>query len=229
MNAGTFQERGPSLFRDASVVSLLIANMLTLGIALFEQWPIAMVLWVYWSQSVIIGVFNFVRMVGLREFSTDGLSSNGKTVPETTAGKWRTAIFFVLHYGFFHAAYAVFVGSVSTGLVRQDALWILTGAAFFLVNNLRSYCHAHRVDLKGRPNLGAMMMFPYARIVPMHLCIIFFGYTIENSEGGPVNWAVLAVFMLLKTGADVVMELVEQHLLRRSAKKAHDAGVTGSS
>ena len=50
----------------------------------------------------VIGYFNYRRMLMLRNFTTEGLSSNGKSVPETAKGKRDTANFFLLHYGFFH-------------------------------------------------------------------------------------------------------------------------------
>ena len=48
-----------------------------------------------------------------------------------------------------------------------------------------------------------MMFFPYARIVPMHLTIIF----------GSTDWGQrqsLALFLFLKLLADVIMHIVER-------------------
>ena len=205
-----------SFLREPSVRGLLIANAVTLGIALFEQWPIVSVLWVYWCQSVIIGVFNALRMATLRHFSTDGLTMNDRKVPTTRGGKMQVTVFFVIHYGFFHAVYFFFIGSASTDLEMWDFGWVFVGAALFAINHYRTYRRIHEEDLKGRPNLGTMMFLPYARVVPMHLCI---GFGVAATQGGAGNWAVLTFFMLLKTAADIVMEVVERRMYRRSARK----------
>lgn len=52
-----------------------------------------------------------------------------------------------------------------------------------------------------------MMFFPYARIIPMHLTIIFGGMLSEWTFAAKTT---LALFMLLKTFADVIMHVVEK-------------------
>lgn len=49
------------------------------------------------------------------------------------------------------------------------------------------------------------MFYPYARIIPMHLTIIF----------GPAFNLSLPLFLLLKTIADVIMHSVEYNVLRK--------------
>jgi len=60
-----------------------------------------------------------------------------------------------------------------------------------------------------KPNLGTIMFYPYLRIIPMHLTIIF-GSMLNT--GGAVF-----LFMLLKTFADAGMHIVEHHLFRRKS------------
>ena len=49
------------------------------------------------------------------------------------------------------------------------------------------------------------MFYPYARIIPMHLTIIF-----GSSFGGT-----LPLFLVLKTFADAIMHVVEHNVLRK--------------
>lgn len=60
----------------------------------------------------------------------------------------------------------------------------------------------------------ALMLLPYARIVPMHLTIIL-GSTLAGDSA-----LALLLFASLKTGADVLMHHVEHRVLRRSAASA---------
>jgi hypothetical protein len=50
------------------------------------------------------------------------------------------------------------------------------------------------------------MFYPYLRIIPMHFTIIF---------GSMLPQGMLPLFVLLKTGADAGMHLVEHWLFRR--------------
>ena len=45
--------------------------------------------------------------------------------------------------------------------------------AIFLVNHSFSFLYNKKRDLAKKPNIGTVMFFPYARIVPLHLTIIF--------------------------------------------------------
>ena len=162
-------------------------------------------LWTYWVQSVIIGIFNFVRMMKLKQFSTAGLTSGGRPVPETPEGKRSSAIFFLCHYGFFHAGYAGFLLMEH----REGSHlwpWLALTALSFVVGEWFSFREHRAMDDRTRPNLGAMMFLPYLRIVPMHLTIILGGVSAAG-----------VVFFPLKILADVLMLLVEHNIDRKRA------------
>ncbi|MCX6801619.1 MAG: DUF6498-containing protein [Candidatus Diapherotrites archaeon] len=57
-----------------TAISLLAANLFTIAIAVTQGWGLLQLLWVYWFQSVIIGVFNYLRILNLKEFSTDNFA-----------------------------------------------------------------------------------------------------------------------------------------------------------
>src|SRR3989344_790985 len=61
---------------DPSTISLVFANILVIFAALFEHWDTATVLWIYWLQSVIIGLFTFVNIITLKDFSTQNFKIN---------------------------------------------------------------------------------------------------------------------------------------------------------
>ncbi len=184
--------------------------MLTIVFAVTQKWELAELLWVYWCQSVIIGFFNFLRMMKLRNFSTEGLTSNGEPVPETPAGKRSTAFFFAFHFGFFHFIYLFFFFEKGGSLEFASDPWMMGGVIAFLAGHAFSFRYNVEEDLKGRPNLGVMMFLPYARVVPMHLTIIF-------GAGRASSTPVLLFFLILKTVADVVMHVVEHRVLRRKS------------
>ncbi len=205
---------------DYSGISILAGNILTIALAMWQHWDLGPLLVIYWAQSVTIGVFHFFRMMKLRQFSTEGFTSNDKPVPETEKGRRSTAWFFAMHFGFFHLIYALFLfGSLNGGpesaLTKTsgalDWLWLLLGVIGFVASHAFSYSKNVTEDLQYRPNLGIMMFLPYLRIIPMHLTIIAGGAM--QADGGQL---VLLLFLILKTGADYLFHIVEHRILRRA-------------
>jgi len=99
------------IFSDPTTWSLIGANLLTIVFAILEKWDARTVLWLYWWQSVVIGFFNVVKILSLREFSTAGFKLGNTPAQPTTFTKVFTAFFFLFHFGFFHVVYAIFLSS----------------------------------------------------------------------------------------------------------------------
>lgn len=161
----------------------------------------------YWIQSVTIGIFNFIRILQLEGFSVEGMRVNGQPVAPNRHTKIHTAFFFLCHYGFFHAIYATFL--VSGGMPDFIKLkFLIFTAVIFFFNHLFSYFFNRRKDTQ-QQNIGLLMAYPYLRIIPMHLTIIF----------GLFLGVALPLFLVLKTIADAVMHAVEHRLVRKGEEQ----------
>ena len=230
----------PQPTRDRALPGILLTNLATLVVALWQDWSVLQLMWPFWIQSLVIGWYARQRMLRLTRFSTEGLRINNREVEATPETRQRVAGFFVLHYGLFHLVYLFFllaltltsdaqgfieVTNESTGAVsmvhigRVHPLDFLIFAAL-AVGFVRSHGASHRehveADLANNPKLGTLMMLPYARIIPMHLTII-----LAIPLGGGAMW----FFVLLKTAADLIMHRVEHRLLQRApAAPAQPAG-----
>jgi hypothetical protein len=198
---------------DRSAAFLILSNLVTILFAVVEIWDVGEVMLIYWGQSVVIGLFNFKRILDLKQFSTKNFKINDQPVEPTTATKRQTAWFFLLHYGFFHFVYFGFLSAgrgQGTGLPEGKALVaVVLCVLVFLVNHAFSYRHNRERDAARVPNIGTVMFFPYARIIPMHLTIIFGSLLAGDSQ------AVLVLFLGLKTVADFIMHAVEHAEARR--------------
>ena len=194
----------PSSIRgDPSTLFLVLSNLATMAFALVEHWNLSVVMWIYWGQSVVIGFFNWRRILSLRQFSTENFTMNDQPVDPTPATRRQVAVFFLLPYGLFHLVYCGFLVSERGDLSRADVFGALACVAIFAVNHRFSFRHHLERDLARKPNIGTVMMFPYARIVPMHLTILF-----GNLLGAHSPRALL-FFLALKTVADAVMHKIE--------------------
>ncbi len=201
--------------KDYSGIGILLSNLLVIAYALIDDWDLFLMMEIYWAQSILIGIFHFIRILLLRSFSTDGFTSNGKRIPETAAGKRSTAFFFAAHFGLFHLVYAVFLFLPRGPLFVEGGIWLLVSVLGFLAGHAYSFYQNVRDDLGGRPNLGMMMALPYARILPMHLTILF-GSQMQSSTGS------LLLFSGLKTLADYLMHIVEHRLLQQRKSKQEE-------
>ncbi len=199
-------------WRDPSLWVLVVLNGVTIYLALSEGWSLATIMWIYWIQSVTIGVFHFIRILQLEKFSMEGVKVNGKEIPVTASEVWVKgffASFFALHYGIFHLVYLVFliVGIFAPVFGSGMPEWKEVGlvSLFFFANHLFSFVFNQQRD-SHKQNIGTVMMYPYARILPMHLTIII---------GAFVN--ALPLFLILKALADAVMHVFEHALLRKGS------------
>ncbi|HMB56176.1 MAG TPA: DUF6498-containing protein [Arenimonas sp.] len=191
--------------------SLVGSNALTLVLGLALHWPVATLLWPYWLQSVIIGWYARKRMLALQAFSTEGFTSgsNEEPVPENETGKRETAKFFVIHYGFFHLFYLLFLLAEARPAGFLDVVLIAAAGYSFTYAQRKTFTEQVAADARGRPNLGALMFLPYLRVVPIHLSIVF-GATMMGSGG-------LLLFVPLKTVADVLLDRIDRNFANQAA------------
>jgi hypothetical protein len=198
------------------LVTIVLANLATLAAAVIQGWGMAQLLWPFWAQSVIIGLYATIRL--------------GRAAGHDV----RYPLFFLVHYGGFHAAYLFFlitmgnsadadgyvpVTNESTGEIMMlyagtqgpiDYL-IYTGLAIaFWIGHRKSHRQHVVSDLASSPGPDKLMMLPYVRIVPMHLTLIF-GVLLGGT-------GTIVLFGLLKTAADVGLHKLEHYILGRPSQ-----------
>lgn len=200
-------------FHDFSIVGIVAGNALGLWFALTQDWPIMLLLWPYWAQSLIIGWFARRRILALQQFSTANLFVGSKPVEATPEVRDQIAFFLALHFGIFHAVYFGFLlaGSLLTdaaqGIGLRDLGLLALLCLAFWIGQALDFRRVTAEDRSYTPSLGKLLLLPYPRVLPMHLIIICGAFI----GGGPV---VLTLFVLLKTAADVTMHVLEQRWLR---------------
>jgi hypothetical protein len=186
-----------------SLAGLVFGNLVLMWSVLIGWITVGEAMWTYWLHSVIIGAFNIVRIRSLKRFSTEGLKSNGHPVPATPEGQRSTANFFLIHYGFFHLAYLVFLlEHLPAGGVW---FWLVIAAAGLGASEWATFVRHRETDATWEPNLGTLMFQPYIRIIPMHLSIMAVGVA-------------GLVFLPLKLLADIGMFLMDEHIDAKRAR-----------
>ena len=122
----------------SSTLFLLIANLVTIIIAIQQQWSIGNIIWIYFFQNVFIGIFHFVKILNLKNFTTENFKINDQPAEPTPKTKNFTAFFFLFHYGFFHFVYLIFL-IVQFGISTLASWAILLSISIFFANHTLSF------------------------------------------------------------------------------------------
>jgi hypothetical protein len=158
-------------------------------------------MWVYWSQSVFIGIFWFFKMLAIKEWFPDEFTINGRTVDLNKGSKKGKILLFLVHYGGFQVVHALLLRHAFKSM---PIFQILMPAGIFLAYQCFSFFYNRKWQAKREAKSEAvMMLFPYARFIPMQLTMF-----IALSEWGERQS--LALFLFLKLLADMIMHVVER-------------------
>lgn len=203
-------------FSKTSTLMIIFSNLLVIIFAVVDNLSAVEVLWIYWIQSVIIGVFNFIRIISLKEFTTTGLKRGaGSELSPMKATKVSIAIFFLFHYGFFHFVYAMFLGGfpgiTNTHSGNSGLSYLVYTTLVFFISYLIEYIQSIRAQQEVIPNLGAVMFAPYFRIIPMHIIIILGGFLsiIGSAFSVRIDMAIILIFMGIKTFVELLTSAVD--------------------
>lgn len=200
-------------FTEPSFIRLIVINIITIILAVWQNWGLIPLLYIFWGQSVIIGIFNAIEIFTLKNFSTENFKMNGRPIENTKSAQRSVGLFFCVHYGFFHFMYFIFIpfvaalgkkewgDSFDADDFRMAFFSVVLNIVLFFISYLIDYRYKHK-HYSLTPNIGTLMFFPYIRVFPLHAVIIFaFFMGSKNS---------LLLFLSLKLLADAGMHIVDR-------------------
>ena len=163
------------------------------------------VIWIYWIQSVIIGFFNFIDLLTIKNYDPGNAKLNGQPISEKNKGclPW----FFMMHYGLFHFVYGIFL-LIKFSWYKVDKSFLLIGVAAFLAESLAGFIRRKTAEQELKFNIGSLFFLPYLRIVPMHLVIMVPAF---------FNVQPSIIFLVLKTIADIFSFILYQRMWQKAS------------
>lgn len=178
-----------------STWSLIFFNLFPLIGVLFFGWDVAGIILLYWSENVIIGFFNVLKL-----WRAEGPDRSFTRIPSlktnSKAGKVRDILFFIVHYGMFTFAHGVFV-LVLFGSSKAGWKGIALAAIPLFVSHGISY---QRNFIRGgeykTADRSQLFFQPYKRIVVMHLTIILGGGLAAVIGAAPLVLVVMILFKM---------------------------------
>ncbi len=201
----------PTEWQRPSVVALLLANLAPLFCVVVLDWEVFPLVFLFWSENLIVGVFNALKMLVV--------------VPVQRTGQWAKLFmipFFCVHYGMFTFVHGIFVVVLFGGRMGADLgfpgprmLWERMGEhqvfwpiLFLLVSHGVSFV----TNFLGngeyrRTDLAQLMAQPYGRIVVLHLAILGGGFLLLALRSPALG---LLLLVVLKTALDLRAHLQER-------------------
>jgi hypothetical protein len=191
------------------------ANLFPLAGALFWGWGIFPIVFLFWLENVIIGVFNVLRMACVSGGGLIGGVEKVFMIP-----------FFIFHYGVFALVHGIFVialfGRKETAealgdgpfagissLIREN---ITPGFQMAVIALVASHAVSFVANYIGqgefrKTRLDDLMISPYGRVVVLHVVVLAGGLLI-TATGQPL-WG-LVLFVVLKAGLDLRQHWAER-------------------
>ncbi len=192
--------------RSPSVLALLAANLFPLYGVLAHGWSVFPVVFLFWMENVVVGVYNVLRLLLAR------------TAGGAAAAEKRAAIpFFIAHYGLFTMGHGAFVialfgqelGGFSGARVPDPRpfLWIIERYGLIVPALALVISHGvsfgwnfiHRGE-REHATVRQLMFRPYGRVVVLHITLVFGGFLVMGLHS-PTSG--LLLLLLLKVALDL--------------------------
>ncbi len=170
---------------SSSVKILLLANSIPVFGVAFLGWSVFDILILYWAESVIIGLFNILKM-----FKVGGIRIIG------------VVLFFVIHFGGFMFGHI----SVLSALLRVSVFQIISSLQLLPIIGLfisHGYSYlTNFIDKKEyeKTSAGTLLFAPYSRVISMHIAVMLCGFLFVISDTMTV--AKSLILIVVKTWLD---------------------------
>ena len=216
--------------KSKSGLLLIFSNLIPLYGVFYQNWDAFWIILLYWSENLIIGFYNVLRMIFVRVES-----------PAENIGKLFMIPFFIIHYGAFCAGHGFFILT----MFKKDPGNIFektTSPSFFvfidlLINVVKKvleifpaemlipfltlflshgFSFVYNFILKGeykKIKSKDLMAQPYMRIAVLHVAIIAGAFPIMYF-GSPVYLLVVLIF--IKIIIDLYLHMREHKKLQKS-------------
>ena len=115
--------------QEPSFWLLIAANLFCLYYYSVNPDGFKTIVWVYWIQSVFIGLFNFIDLLTVKNPDPKSFSINDAPIDGSFKAKGCASLFFLFHYQFFHLAYGIFIlikvkGKCTTDHISMAGPWL---------------------------------------------------------------------------------------------------------
>ena len=189
-----------------SIGSLILSNCIPLIGVLFFGWDVSTILILYWSENVIIGFYNIIKMALAR----------GEVKPKQISERLFLIGFFIVHFGIFTFGHAAFVFSffgTDNPLFKSLLPALLP---LFISHGISMFVHFIKTKEYERVSFDSLFFQPYRRVIVMHLTIVFGAWVAVAFQ---LPSLVLVVLIFLKITVDIFFHKKEHNRFSKESNK----------
>ncbi len=205
------------MYKDKiSIITLILVNLIPLYGVLFDNWQIFTVVFSYWLQSLVVGMYTILKMM-----KDQGISESQKVTKDDNQllmkqySRLSNIIlipFFCLHYGGFLLGHLVFIIGlfpvknfhITQMIIPSIALVINHGVSYWKnFIGQKEYLYIAPLEQMGTP---------YIRVFVMHLTVLGGAFMIVLLH---LPIFALVLLVLLKTYGDYWSHIVEHKLIEQ--------------
>lgn len=209
--------------KTLSVLFLIGVNIVPLLGVIFYDWNLFSIMFLYWFENGIIGVFNVLKIARASKPSSGEtrMAINGR--PSNLSGAAFYVPFFIMHYGIFWVVHGVFVivlfgvfGGRFGGVGPPEIMGGFRGfepggvaiaaLSLFLSHGVSFYVNFLGNEEYRNVSPDEQMFQPYGRVIALHVTILGGGF-LAGYLGTPL--ASLVLLIVLKTAIDIWAHLRE--------------------
>lgn len=190
------------LKRWVPAASLVLGNLVPLVGVVAWGWDVGLLLLLFWSENVVIGIYTILKMLSLGDLMALFF------VP-----------FFLLHYGGFLAGHLLFIAGVfldggfppfpfgnRVGATMAGFETLLPVVGIFLLSHGVSFVVHFLLHERKTAKLMVVFTAPYPRIIVLHAAILLGAFAaVALGEPRPA----IVILVLMKTGIDLLAHLHE--------------------
>ena len=177
-----------------SLYFLVLANLTPITGIIFLDWDLFTILFFYWLESAIVGIFNIPRMMLANAQSSSVAQEKNVT---RTSHKISAVSFFLIHYSGFMAGHGFFIFE----LFKPDTMnltFIWPGVLFLTISHGVSFVINFLFQREyQKVTISQQMIAPYRRILVMHITIFVCGFLISLLGSPQVTLIILVVFKIV--------------------------------
>jgi len=185
-----------------ALLSLVIANLIPILGIFFLKWDLFSILFFYWLESAVVGVYNIPKMIMANPAQKNHRSSG--------------VVFFLFHYSAFMAAHGFFIFELFSPIEIKMTAIIIGLASLFASHGISFVINFIGRREYDKVSLSQQMIAPYERIMVMHITIILCGFLLNLFESPHIT---LIILVILKIIIDILAHLREHFKLGTYTKK----------
>lgn len=187
------------------VLLVILTNLIPLFGVLFLKWSALSIITLYWLESIVVGIFNVLKIAINQTAGDPGLEINGKSASQMSRLGLKLFLvpFFIVHYGMFIGIQGVFMGvyPLIFEWLKAFPTALTWGLVFILLNQTVEFLYGYLY--KGRyktSSLGALLFGPYPRVFIQQFVAIIGSFFVQVFNA---HLGALIVFIFFKTLADL--------------------------